>query len=693
MTAPVLSRALRRIGSFPARFPRVTALIVMVLTVVAAVMAARFPVDRLMTQATTRLDVRAELPGIDAATVETVVTKKLESALASLPGLRDIESRSRDGSADVLLEFRAGTDSRRSLIVARERLAQTIPELPRDMKAPAVSIDHAHDPPAAVYAVTAAVLSADVVRWVKNVLTDPMREIADVSSVTVAGAVQHEILIQPDPRRLSGLGLSFDDLIDAAQRHDTVVRRRKGSSRAVAPAGSVESIAARAVRLPGGESIALAEVARVSTANAPRSSPVTYDNLPALRIEVFPRRPSDATQVAERTQAHLAWLRANGLVPRGTTIHVLHDEARASARWLLRVLQAAGICLAAILIVVATFFRARIVLYAAAAIGVWLVLSLALLAQSGQLLNVATAAGLILAAAPLTLLVVSRFDVIDMWRIAAVGVVAWVAVLVLGANAQASAVFSLGLGVAMVVRWLFSPWLIRAEEPQTEKGDPDSTSEVVRPPTAFASIVALLTLVAAIGSAYALPASGTASGKFTFRLYGDDPRRFGAVVNPLLVSLHVIPGVEQVVSTVQQEERWRLKLDKERMEVVGIGLAEIGRAFAIANKGLVIGEIVEADRPVSLRLRLAPGSVGDTFERLPLRGELPNRPAIYLRHVGIAERSLAPRELVRVDAKPAVEITALWKNADARAALHDFCGRVAVPTGLNESCSLRDSPI
>jgi multidrug efflux pump subunit AcrB len=692
VTAPVLSRALRRIGDSPARVPRVTALILVVLTVVAALIAARLSIDRLMTPTTTRLDVRAELPGIDAATVETAVTKKLEAALSSLPGLRDIESRSRDGSADILLWLRASADRDRSLIVARERLAQMIPELPRGMKAPVVSLDHAHDPPAAVYAVTFAVLSDDIVRWVKNVLTDPMREFADVASVTIAGAVRSEILIQPDPRRLSGLGLSFGDVIDAARRHD-IVARRKGASRAAAPTGSVESIAARAVRLPGGESIALAEVARISTAVAPESTPATYQDSPALRIEIFPRRPSNGAHVAERAQAHLAWLRANGLVPRGVTIHVLHDEARASARWLLRILQAGGICLAAIVIVVATFFRARIALYTTAAIGVWLVLSLALLALSGQALNVASAAGLVLAAAPLTLLMVSRFEVIDMWRIAVVGVIAWVAVLVLGTNAQASAVFSLGLGVAMVVRWLLSPWLTRTEETQIEKGDLDSTSEVVRPPTAFASIVALLTLVAAIGSAYALPAGGAATGKFTFRLYGDEPQRFGAVVKPLLVSLRVIPGVEQVASTAEQEERWRLKLDKERMEVIGIGLAEIGRAFAIANQGLVIGEIVDADRPLSLRLRLALGAVGDTFERLPLRGELPNQPAIYLRHVGIAERSTAPRELVRVDAKPAIEITASWKNADARAALRDFCRRVAAPSGLNESCSLRDSPI
>ena len=691
MTAAEISRALRRVGDWPARYPRATALILIVLAALSATVAARPSIDRLMIPGTTRLEVRAELPGFGAATVEAAVTTKLVSALAPLPGLRDIESRSRAGTADVLLQLRAGADRDRMLIVARERLAQSIVDLPRGMKAPTLSVDHAYDPPAVVYVITATVLSDDLLRWVKNVLADPLRELADVASVTTVGAAQREILIQPDPRRLAGLGLSFDDITDATRRRDSAPRR-KGTARVMAPSGSVESVAARAVRMPGGGSIALAEVASVSIVNASRPPPLAYKNSPAVRVEVFPRHPSDAAHVAERAQAHLAWLRANGLVPGGAAIYVLHDEARAGRRWLLAVVQPAGIGLAAILIVVATFFRVRIVLYTTAAVAAWLALSLALLAQSGLALNAATALGLILAAAPLTVLMVSRFEAVDMWRVACVGLIAWAAVLVLAVNAQASAAFSIGLGVAVVVRWLLSPWLTRAEETPAEHADVNAAPDAVRRSTAFATVVALLALAATIASAYALPTADTAAGGFTLRLHGDDPRRLNTVVRSLLVSLRAIPGVDNVVSTAEQEERWRLTLDRERMEVVGVGLAEIGRAFAIANEGLVIGEIIDAERPLPLRLRLAPGAVGEAFERLPLRGELPNRPAIYLRHVGIAEKTPAPRESIAVDGKPAIEIIAVWRHAGARAALQDFCSRIAVPSGLVATCRFRDSP-
>ena len=684
------SVALRRAGDWPVHHPRATTFILVILTALAIAAAVRIPIDRLMIPVTTRLLVRAELPGVDALSVETVVTKRLEKALAALPGLSDMESRSRDGEAVIHMQLRAGVDRDRALTDARTRLAQAISNLPPGMKAPRLSVDHASDSPAAVYAIAATTLADDLVRWVKNVLVDPLRESSEVASVTTTGAARREILIQPDPRRLAGLGLAFDDLIEATRRRD-IAPRPKSARRAVT-SGSVESIAARAVRLPSGESIALAEVANVSIADESIPLPVTYNGAPALRLEIYPRTPASATRIAERTQAHFAWLRANDLVPRAATIHVLHDEARATAQWLQVILQRAGICFTAILVVIATFFRLRTVSSSVIGFSVWLSATMALLAQGGHALNNATAVGAMLAAAPLAILLVSRFEAVDLWRVVIVGVIAWVAALVLGANAQASIAFAVGLLVAVMVRWLLSPWLVHRADASTEFAAPDSAHGTGRRRTSFASVVAILSLVVAIASGYALPDNSANGGSFTFRLRGEDPQQLTAIVNPLLVSLRVIPGVERVASTAELQERWRMQLDPERMEVVGIGLAEIGRAFTIARDGLPVGEIVNADKQLVLRLQLAPGSAGESFEQLLLRGESVNRPAIYLRHVGVAEKTTAARELIRFNGKPAIEITATWRNADARAALQDFCNRVDVPPAYSTNCSLRNSP-
>jgi multidrug efflux pump subunit AcrB len=688
-------KAVQRLSEWPGRYSLVTFFVLVFLAGLGAVLAARITLDRFVSPPTVPLRVHAELPGLDAATVETLVTVPLERALASLPGRYDMESHSRYGSADVVFRFASRGNHRQVLARARTLLAQSTSSLPTGMAAPVAAFDHTARPPAAIYAVAAKTLSSELMRWVRNVLVDPLREISEIASVTIDGEKQQAIRIQPEPRRLAALGLSFDDLIDAVRRRD-VAPRRKAARRQVVTPGSAESIAARAVRLPNGEPIALAEVANVSLVNESAVARPRIGDIPALSVNVYALPGTDAVHVAERAHAHVAWLRANGLVPAGAKIHVLHDESHAIAQWLKHILERGSVCLVAILGVVALAFGVRVVRSAALAFAVWLPISVGALAAAGHTLNVSTAAGLMLAAVPFGVMLVSRFTTPSLWRIAVVGAVAWIIALVFAVDARASVAFAAGLVLAVLVRWLMTPWLLRGDAASELIVDTLSPApwHRLRPPTT-ATVVAILMLTAVGASVYVLPVveASANGGTFTFRLSGSDSQRLAAIVDPMVVSLHVIPKVQQIVSSTEQHDAWRLQLDSERMRAARVGLAQVGRAFAIAREGLVVDEIVNAERRLVLRMRLAPDAAGKSYAQLLLRGETAGHPPIYLHDVGVAEQTTMPRERVRLNREPAVEVTARWRNADAREALGDFCDRVDVPRGYRLDCVIRDSPI
>lgn len=691
MTDRRLLDALRRVGDWPPRHVTATLVILVVFGALATAGAARIRVDRLMSPATFAVNVHAELPGIDAATIETTVTKPLEQTLAALPGHHRIESRSRDGEADIRIVLGGDTDRDRALASVRAQVADGLPRLPPGMSVPTVRVDHSRDAAAAILVVTAPALSDEVAHWVETMLVDPLLDLPEVASVTTAGRSRREILIQPDQRRLAGLGLGFDDLIAAAQHGEPVPRRRSARRTAVA-AGGVESVAARAVRLPNGESIALAEVASVSRVDRPASPPLRYGGEPALRIDVYPRSRADAFRVAERAHAHLAWLRANAVVPTGVGIHTQYDEARATLAWIGRVLQRTGICIAAILAVIGALFGARILPGAIVAFAVWVPAAVAALAAGGGALNLVTTQGLILAMAPFAMLLVGRFEADDWRRAWVTAVVAWVAGLLLVADWQMSVAFVWGILAACVVRWLAAPWLLPGASFGVGEGgaEPVRRRWPARRPAAIA--VAVLSVVAVIVTVYTLPSIGAAAGNFAFRVRGPDPKRLDAILDPLLVSLHVIPHLDRITASNEQQETWRLKLDPQQMEVAGVGLAEVGRALAIARDGLVVGEVANADRRLELRVQLAPAAAGEAFERLLLRGESRTRPALYLHHVGTAEKMAARRERLRIDGEPAVEATAVWRDARARDGLENFCDRVEVPDGYDEACLIRAAP-
>ena len=137
-----------------------------------------------------------------------------------------------------------------------------------------------------------------------------------------------------------------------------------------------------------------------------------------------------------------------------------------------------------------------------------------------------------------------------------------------------------------------------------------------------------------------------------------DAARVADTAHRLATQLRTLPGLVKVSDSTVPRTHWRLQLDAEALERHEITLAEIGRAFAIARDGLVIGDGLDGERRLPLRLRLAPDVAGPAFERLLLRGEQRQQRAVYLRDVGVTLRVNAPAEQLRIQRLPAAEVRA-----------------------------------
>lgn|GEM_PF-2076447 len=690
MTGPA-TPSIIRFAAWPDRYPGVAFLILVLLGASATIFAVRLPVGRAApTAPAAALQVRAELPGIDAVTIESTVTQPLLEALSALRAVERTVSDTREGRVDLMLRF-ASTAARDSAIEsARDQVRRTMPRLPDGMSAPSVEPRAPPIPPAVVYAVTAENLSPNVVQWAERMLAGPLREAPAVASVAIEGAPEPEILIQPDVRRLVTLGLAFDDLIQALRRQDQAPARKR-ARRAIVAAGSAEAIAARAVRLPNGEPIALAEVARVSTVEGDIGEAPRYRGAPALMLSVYPRTVADTARVAERAQAHLAWLRANELIPPDMVVHVRHDEARAAKQASKDIARRVGVYLAIALLVTVLLFGSRRGGLLACAFGVWLPVSGALLWMFGFSLNAMTASAWMLAGVPFVLMVTTPwFPGLALFAAGAAAVIGvggqW-----LGEDAQISAAFAITLAAGIFVAWLLTPWMHR---------DKQAKRALVRllPMTwrARAEPLAVVMLAAAILAAAsvqvrALTANASkGDGRFAVRVQGTDAPQLTAVGESLLPPLRESAGVDAVFFSAAPVTTWRLELDESHMYELGISVAEIGRALAIARDGLVVGEIVHGETLYRLRLQLPAGAAGDEYTRLLLRGERKNQPAVYLRDVGIAVQEVQPRELLRVNGEPAVEITARWTTPEARATLERFCRGPAVPSGYERECGFSE---
>ena len=85
-----------------------------------------------------RLSVVTHYTGVAPEEIETLITAPLESAVSRIPGLRRVESVSKEGVSLLTLEFDWGTNMDFTMLHAREQLDNASDRLPEDAENPTI---------------------------------------------------------------------------------------------------------------------------------------------------------------------------------------------------------------------------------------------------------------------------------------------------------------------------------------------------------------------------------------------------------------------------------------------------------------------------------------------------------------------------------------------------------------------------
>ena len=226
---------------------------IIVLTVFAAIYGAfnlvRLPIDAVPDITNTQVQINTSVSALSPSQVETQVTFPIETGLAGIEGLEMTRSISRNGFSQVTAIFEEGTDLYFARQQVSERLAPigaSLPEGAEPTMGPIstglgevlmYTIEYEH--PGGRGASTGGrtgwqtdgnfitergdrleseVAKAAYLRTVQDWVVAPlMRSIDGVAGVDSIGGFEKQFLVQPDPARLTGYGLSFESLIEALE--------------------------------------------------------------------------------------------------------------------------------------------------------------------------------------------------------------------------------------------------------------------------------------------------------------------------------------------------------------------------------------------------------------------------------------------------------------------------------------------
>lgn len=156
--------------------------------------------------------VSAGLSGASPEQLENDVAKKIENSIASVQGLKNINTTIKEGSVTIQTEFVLEKDPQEALDEVRSAVDTIRNDLPSGMAAPVVTkVNTASSSPILVFGMKASQLTEEELSWIiDNDITRYLLDIKGVGGVKRVGGVTREIHITVQPDVLAGYGITMD---------------------------------------------------------------------------------------------------------------------------------------------------------------------------------------------------------------------------------------------------------------------------------------------------------------------------------------------------------------------------------------------------------------------------------------------------------------------------------------------------
>ena len=264
------------------------------------------------------INVTASLPGTAPAQMETEVARKIENAVASLTGVKNIYTKVQDGTAIVTVEFRLEKATQEALDDVRSAVSRVRADLPADLRDPVITKLDLAGAPILTYTVASSRMDDEALSWfVDNDVTKAMLAVRGVGAVNRVGGVTREVRVELDPSKLLALGISAADVsrqLRAVQTDAPGGRADVGgieqSVRTIATVQSAEELSRLQLAMPDGRRVRLDQVATVTDTVAEVRSGALINGKPAVAFEIQRSRGAGETDVADGVRAALDTLRA-----------------------------------------------------------------------------------------------------------------------------------------------------------------------------------------------------------------------------------------------------------------------------------------------------------------------------------------------------------------------------------------------
>jgi CzcA family heavy metal efflux pump len=265
--------------------------------------------------------------------MQITITKPIEDAVNSVPGLQTVRSTTSRGSAEVSLFFAWNVDMPRTLQLVDAALSKVRQTLP------ATAVITTNRLTFATFPILGYSLTSDSVPlprlWeiATYDLKPSLNRLNGVSAVTIQGEQIPNYEVTPDPGKLVATGITITDILNAIQltnlvdspglyqtQHELVLGLIGAQ---VHDANQLSQIVVK--NSPTGVPLRIADIATVSQSIEPSYTMVRAEGKPAVLLNITRQSSSNTVQVADEVASEVENLKA--ILPPGVTIKPYYDQS------------------------------------------------------------------------------------------------------------------------------------------------------------------------------------------------------------------------------------------------------------------------------------------------------------------------------------------------------------------------------
>jgi multidrug efflux pump subunit AcrB len=315
-----------------ARHSKSIIFLILTLAVVGAYEALSLPIAVFPSTQFPRIIVGVDNGVMPIDQMEVTITRPLENAVNSVPGLEDVRSTTSRGSAEIDLSFNWNVDMITTLQLVNSEIARITSTLPTTAQIETHRLDFASFPILGYSLTSDKVPQTALWETATYDIKPRLNRLNGVATVIIQGGQTPEFQVTPDPSKMLKAHVTIQDILDAAN-HTNIIDSPGLLSRnhqlflglLDSQVHDVADIGNMVIKTVGDAPVRVHDVGTVAPSSAPNYTVVTANGKPAVLVSISRQPDSNTVEVANLVHQEIEAIRPS--IPAGVELNVFYDQS------------------------------------------------------------------------------------------------------------------------------------------------------------------------------------------------------------------------------------------------------------------------------------------------------------------------------------------------------------------------------